>query len=448
MKIKPSIPRGMRDFSADTIAKRNYILNTVKNVFECYSFAPIETSAMENINTLTGKYGVEGDKLIFKILNSGDYLSKTQLDSNLTSQKLTPEISGKALRYDLTVPFARYVAQNRNDIIFPFRRYQMQKVWRADRPQKGRFREFFQCDADDIGTTSLLCKVELIQIYDDVFTKLGILDTTIRLNNRKILIGITELMEATENSDDIISVLDKINNIGLEQVNLLLTDKGVSKKGIDIFQKYINTQDITKLRNLLSSSKIGMEGVNELTFIMKKIDNIGLKSSTLKLDSSLARGLDYYTGTILEVQANDIEIGSIGGGGRYDDLTSIFGLNDVSGVGISFGIDRIYLVMEELDCFPNKISKRTKLMFTNLGEEEVNYCLILLSKLRNANVNSEIFPQQVKLKKQMDYANKKGIEFVIIVGDNEIKSDLLTVKNMSSGEQKEMSIEDLITQFI
>lgn len=448
MRIKPSIPKGMRDFSAEIIAKRNYIFDTVKQIFECYSYTPIETPAMENMNTLTGKYGEEGDKLIFKILNSGDYLSKTKLDGNITSQKLTPDISAKALRYDLTVPFARYVAQNRNNITFPFKRYQMQKVWRADKPQKGRFREFSQCDADVIGTTSLLCEVELVQIYDDVFAKLNIPRINIRLNNRKVLSGMIELMEATNKFNDVISILDKINSIGFDKAILLLSNKGISNKGIDIFKEFVDIKEITKLSTLLSNSKLGTEGVRELEFIAETISNIGLKSSTLKLDTSLARGLDYYTGTILEVQVEDIEIGSIGGGGRYDDLTGIFSLNDVSGVGISFGIDRIYLVMEELNCFPSEISKKTKLMFTNLGKKEVNYCLTLLRKFRDANIASEIYPQEVKLKKQMEYANKKGIEFVVIVGDDEINSGVLTVKDMNSGEQKKMIVEDLITRFI
>ncbi|MDG1283240.1 MAG: histidine--tRNA ligase, partial [Flavobacteriales bacterium] len=367
---KPSIPKGMRDFNSDVIQKRNYIFETVKSAFECYGYAPIETPAMENIQTLTGKYGDEADRLIFKVLNSGDYLSKANLDENITSKVLTESIVEKALRYDLTVPFARFVAQNRNDITFPFKRYQMQNVWRADRPQKGRYREFFQCDADVIGTDSLLCEVELVQLYDEVFTRLSIPNVVISINNRKVLSGMVELMGATDLFDDIVIVLDKLDKIGIDKVKEEMETKGVKKESLSILDTFLGAKKVSDLSSLLDQSAIGKKGLEELQFVIDNITKLGLQSANLVFDITLARGLNYYTGCILEVKANDVAIGSIGGGGRYDDLTSIFGLNDISGVGISFGIDRIYIVMEELGLFPNDIDVGTKVMFVNFGDDE------------------------------------------------------------------------------
>ena len=443
---KPSIPKGMRDFNSDVMQKRNYIFEIVKTTFECYSYAPIETPAMENISSLTGKYGNEGDRLIFKILNSGDYLSKAILNDSTTSKILTKQISEKALRYDLTVPFARFVVQNRNDITFPFKRYQMQNVWRADRPQKGRYREFFQCDADVIGTDSLLCEIELVQLYDAVFTQLKIPNVDICINNRKVLIGMVELMGAADLFDNVVIILDKLSSIGLAQVKKELLVAGVKLESLLILDTFLSTKDVSGLSSLLDKSEIGKNGLEELKFVIDNIKKLGLQSANLVFDITLARGLDYYTGCILEVKANDVQIGSIGGGGRYDDLTSNFGLKDISGVGISFGIDRIYLVMEELNLFPKNIAVSTQVMFVNFGVEEANYCLPLLKQLRAAGISSELYPKSSKLKKQMSYANNKGVQFVIMVGEDEMKSGILSVKNMQSGKQSDLSITDLIKE--
>ena len=441
---KPSIPKGMRDFNSDVVQKRNYILETVKSAFERYGYAPIETPAMENIETLTGKYGDEGDRLIFKILNSGDYLSKTDFNTDTNSKSLTKQIVEKALRYDLTVPFARFVVQNRNDITFPFKRYQMQNVWRADRPQKGRYREFYQCDADVIGTDSLICEVELVQLYDDVFSRLNIPNVDICINNRKVLSGMIELMEATEIFDDIVIIIDKLDKIGIEKVKEEMKNKGVKESSMSTLDTFLNARDVSDLEMLLEQSEVGKRGLEELQFVMEKIDKIGLQSANLVFDITLARGLNYYTGCILEVKANDVQLGSIGGGGRYDDLTSNFGLKDVSGVGVSFGIDRIYLVLEELDLFPKNITISTTVMFANFGVTESSYCLPLLKKLRSAGISSELYPQKAKMKKQMNYADNKGVKFVVLVGENEMDSAMLTVKDMNSGEQSELDITELI----
>jgi len=443
---KPSIPKGMRDFNSDEMQKRNYIFKTVKSAFECYGYAPIETPAMENIQTLTGKYGDEADRLIFKVLNSGDYLSKVNLDENTTSKVLTKSVVEKALRYDLTVPFARFVAQNRNDITFPFKRYQMQNVWRADRPQKGRYREFFQCDADVIGTDSLLCELELVQLYDEVFTRLNIPNVAISINNRKVLSGMVELMGATDLFDDVVIVLDKLDNIGVDKVKEEMESNGVKKESLSILDIFLGAKKVSDLSSLLEQSEIGKKGLEELQFVIDKVTKLGLQSANLVFDITLARGLNYYTGCILEVKANDVKIGSIGGGGRYDDLTSIFGLNDVSGVGISFGIDRIYIVMEELGLFPNNIDVSTKVMFANFGDDEAAFCMPLLKQLRAAGISSELYPKSAKMKKQMTYANNKGVQFVIMVGEDEMESGILSVKNMESGEQSNLSIADLIKQ--
>jgi len=443
---KPILPKGMRDFTSEVMFRRNYIFETVKKAFECYGYAPIETPAMENIGTLTGKYGDEGDRLIFKVLNSGDYLSKTNLDLKTTSKSLTKQISEKALRYDLTVPFARFVVQNRNEITFPFKRYQMQNVWRADRPQKGRYREFYQCDADVIGADSLLCEVELVQLYDDVCSQLKIPNVDICINNRKVLSGMVELMGATDLFDDVVITLDKLSAIGLDKVKEELQSKGVNSESLSILDAFLNTKNASDLSSLLKQSEIGKKGLEELQFVMNTVNKLGLQSANLVFDITLARGLNYYTGCILEVKANDVQIGSIGGGGRYDDLTSNFGLKDISGVGISFGIDRIYLVMEELDLFPMNIDVNTKVMFTNFGDKEAAFCLPLLKQLRAAEISSELYPKNEKMKKQMTYANNKGVRYVVLVGEDEMASGLLTIKNMESGEQSNWSIADLIKE--
>ena len=441
---KPSIPKGMRDFTSEVMFRRNYIFETVKSAFKRYGYTPIQTPAMENIGTLTGKYGDEGDRLIFKVLNSGDYLSKAILDDNTTSKSLTKQISEKALRYDLTVPFARFAVQNRNDITFPFKRYQMQNVWRADRPQKGRYREFYQCDADVIGTDSLLCEVELVQLYDDIFSQLKIPNIDICINNRKLLSGMVELMDATNLFSDVVIALDKLSNIGLKKVKEEMQNKGVKSDSLSILDTFLNTKNVTDLSSLLAQSEVGKKGLEELQFVIDNITKLGLQSVNLVFDITLARGLDYYTGCILEVKANDVQIGAIGGGGRYDDLTSNFGLKDISGVGISFGIDRIYLIMEEFDLFPMNIDVSTQVMFANFGDTEAAYCLPLLKELRIAGISSELYPKAAKMKKQMTYANNKGVQFVIMVGEDEMKSGVLTIKNMESGEQKNLNITDLI----
>ena len=444
MKGNIQVPKGTRDFTSKVMFRRNYIFKKVKSCFERYGYAPIETPAMENIETLTGKYGQEGDRLIFKVLNSGNFLSKTTIDNTTTSKSLSKEICDKALRYDLTVPFARFVVNNQNDITFPFKRYQMQNVWRADRPQKGRFREFYQCDADVIGSKSLLNEIELIQLCDDVFTSLNIPNIQILINNRKILSAMIEFMSASEYFDQFVIILDKIDKIGVKNVKKELIKLGLDVDKINLLDKFLNIKNINDISNLVNQTELGKKGVEELDFILKLIKSLGLKSSELKFDISLARGLDYYTGSIFEVKSLDVNIGSIAGGGRYDDLTSIFGLKDVSGVGISFGIDRIYLVMEELGLFPTGIDTTSKVLFLNFGEIEANYCFKYLKELRENNISSELYPNNDKIKKQMNYANNKGVQFVVMIGEDEMKSGQLTTKNMSTGEQKKMSISEFI----
>lgn len=446
METKANTPKGMRDFSPLVMFRRNFIFSVIKAAFEKYSFSPIETPAMENLQTLTGKYGDEGDRLIFKVLNSGDYLSKTYYSKEITSQTLTKQISNKALRYDLTVPLARYIVENRNDITFPFKRYQMQNVWRADRPQKGRYREFYQCDADVIGTDSLLSEIELVQLYDEVFSNLKIPNITIFINNRKVLSGMVELMNSTNLFGDIVIALDKIDKIGIEKVKEEMLVKGVPKDSLLTLDKFLCVNNMSDLKELLTNSEIGKKGVEELEFVSSKIEKLGLKASQLKFDIKLARGIDYYTGCILEVKQDVVKIGSIGGGGRYDDLTSMFGLKDVSGVGISFGIDRIYIVMEELDLFPKDIDTTTKVLITNFGEEEEIYCLNILKELRDSGISSELYPDSSKMKKQMNYADKKGVEFVIMIGENELKSGKISVKQMSTGNQKETTVSEFIKE--
>ena len=447
MKGNIQVPKGTRDFTSKVMFRRNYIFKKVKSCFERYGYAPIETPAMENIETLTGKYGQEGDRLIFKVLNSGDFLSKTTIDNTTTSKSLSKDISDKALRYDLTVPFARFVVNNKNEITFPFKRYQMQNVWRADRPQKGRFREFYQCDADTIGSKSLLNEIELIQLCDDIFTSLNIPNIQILINNRKILSAMIELMSASEYFDQFVIILDKIDKIGVENVKKELIKLGLDVEKINLLDNFLNIKNINDISSLVNQTELGNKGVEELDFILKLIKSLGLKSSELKFDISLARGLDYYTGSIFEVKSLDVNIGSIAGGGRYDDLTSIFGLKDVSGVGISFGIDRIYLVMEELGLFPTDIDTSSKVLFLNFGEIEANYCFKYLNELRKNNISSELYPNNDKIKKQMNYANNKGVQFVVMIGEDEMKSGQLTTKNMSTGEQKVMSISEFIKIF-
>ena len=447
MKGNIQVPKGTRDFTSKVMFRRNYIFKKVKSCFERYGYAPIETPAMENIETLIGKYGQEGDRLIFKVLNSGEFLSKTTIDNTTTSKSLSKDISDKALRYDLTVPFARFVVNNKNEITFPFKRYQMQNVWRADRPQKGRFREFYQCDADVIGSKSLLNEIELIQLCDDIFTSLNIPNIQILINNRKILSAMIELMSASEYFDQFVIILDKIDKIGVENVKKELIKLGLDVEKINLLDNFLNIKNLNDISSLVNQTELGNKGVEELDFILKLIKNLGLKSSELKFDISLARGLDYYTGSIFEVKSLDVNIGSIAGGGRYDDLTSIFGLKDVSGVGISFGIDRIYLVMEELGLFPKDIDTSSKVLFLNFGEIEANYCFKYLNELRENNISSELYPNNDKIKKQMNYANNKGVQFVVMIGEDEMKSGQLTTKNMSNGEQKVMSISEFIKIF-
>ena len=449
MAQKPSIPKGTRDFSPAVMLKRHYLMGIIKEAFQTFGFLPIETPSMENLSTLMGKYGEEGDRLIFKILNSGDYLKKVDVSSDFDAKILTQKISEKALRYDLTVPFARYVVQNQNEITLPFKRYQIQPVWRADRPQKGRFREFFQCDADVVGSQSLLYEVELIQLYDTVFTKLN-LPAVIKVNNRKVLSGIAEVIDEAGKLIDITVAIDKLDKIGLVKVKEEMLSKGVSEAAIEKLEPILNmtgdpTQKLETIREVLAPSKIGMEGVDEIQEVFDKISFLGLESAELDFDLTLARGLNYYTGSIFEVEAKGVQMGSIGGGGRYDDLTGIFGLKDMPGIGISFGLDRIYLVAEELDLFPNLEADFTQVLFVNFGETEADYCLKALQYLRKNGVNSELYPDAAKMKKQMNYANKKGIPFVVLVGEDEMSSGLLTVKNMTDGTQSTMKLEDLVS---
>ena len=452
MAQKPSIPKGTRDFSPTEVAQRNYIFSTIKEVFEVYGFQPIETPSFENSSTLMGKYGDEGDRLIFKILNSGDYLKK--VDANLLtskdSLKITSKISEKALRYDLTVPFARYVVQHQNEIEFPFKRYQMQPVWRADRPQKGRFREFYQCDADVVGSKGLWQEVEFVQLYDAVFSKLKLVGTTIKLNNRKILAGIAEIIGAKDKLIDFTVALDKLDKIGAAGVTNEMLSKGISEEAIQKVQPLFNftgsNQDkLNQLQELLAESEEGLQGVKELRFVVDNIEILGLESANLELDVTLARGLNYYTGAIYEVSAPEgVAMGSIGGGGRYDDLTGIFGLKDVSGVGISFGLDRIYLVLEELNLFDVVELPKPKVLFINFGEKEAAYCMKALAELRKNNIKSELYPDAAKMKKQLNYANRREIPFVVLVGSTEIENKNYTLKNMQTGDQQVCSLKELL----
>lgn len=448
MAQKPSTPKGTRDFSPETMLKRNYIMQVIKNAFQIFGYLPIETPSMENSSSLMGKYGEEGDRLIFKILNSGDYLKRVDPDLDLDSNKMLSKISDKALRYDLTVPFARYVVQNQNDITFPFKRYQIQPVWRADKPQKGRFREFYQCDADVVGSRSLLYEVELIQLYDKVFTDLKV-PTVIKFNNRKVLSGIAEIIGAEDKLIDITVAIDKLDKIGLDLVKEEMLQKGISDSAIKKIEPILimegdSVEKLATMRSVLADSDIGLEGIDEVQTVINKVLNLGLESADLDFDLTLARGLNYYTGSIFEVESKGVKMGSIGGGGRYDDLTGVFGLKDLPGIGISFGLDRIYLVLEELDALPSLEDDFTQVLFVNFGDKEADYCLNVLSELRKAGINSELYPDSSKMKKQMNYANKKSIPYVVLLGEDEMNSGLLSVKNMKNGSQSNYNLADFI----
>lgn len=470
MAQKPSIPKGTRDFSPIEVAKRNYIFNTIRTHFEKFGFQPIETPTFENSETLMGKYGEEGDRLIFKILNSGNFFfdkNKIELPESLEVlqsnsaetisvkelvelNKFTSKISEKALRYDLTVPFARYVVQHQNEIEFPFKRYQIQPVWRADRPQKGRFREFYQCDADVVGSTSLWQEVELVQLYDSVFTDLGLQGVTIKINNRKILSGIAEVIGASDKLIDFTVALDKLDKIGEDGVKKEMLEKGISEVAIQKVQPLFSftgtiEEKIEKLAQLLASSEEGLKGVAELRFICENVLEIGLQSANLDLDVTLARGLNYYTGAIFEVSAPEgVAMGSIGGGGRYDDLTGIFGLKNMSGVGISFGLDRIYLVIEELGLFPETVTSAPTAMFLNFGELEAKYAMKTIAKLRQKGIKVEMYPDAAKIAKQFQHADKRGIPFAVIVGADEVANKVYNIKNLASGEQQTVSFDELL----
>ena len=449
MAQKPSIPKGTRDFGPVEMAKRNYIFDTIKEVYALYGFQQIETPAMETLQTLMGKYGEEGDKLLFKILNSGDYMNKVSDEDlhSLNSLKLAAKLCEKGLRYDLTVPFARYVVQHREELQLPFKRYQIQPVWRADRPQKGRYREFYQCDADVVGSDSLLNEVELMQIVDTVFTKFGV-RVCIKINNRKILTGIAEVIGEAEKIVDITVAIDKLDKIGLEKVNEELRNDGISEEAIEKLQPIIslsgsNEEKLEVISQVLVGSETGLKGVEETRFILDMLKAVGLNNE-IELDLTLARGLNYYTGAIFEVKALDTPMGSITGGGRYDNLTGIFGLPGLSGVGISFGADRIYDVLNALDLYPKEAVNSTQVLFINFGETETAYCLPIVGKLRQAGIRSEIFPDKAKMKKQMSYANAKNIPFVVLAGENEMAAGKVTLKNMESGEQTLVTAEELI----
>ena len=449
MAQKPSIPKGTRDFGPVEMAKRNYIFDTIKEVYALYGFQQIETPAMETLQTLMGKYGEEGDKLLFKILNSGDYMNKVSDEDlhSLNSLKLAAKLCEKGLRYDLTVPFARYVVQHREELQLPFKRYQIQPVWRADRPQKGRYREFYQCDADVVGSDSLLNEVELMQIVDTVFTKFGV-RVCIKINNRKILTGIAEVIGEAEKIVDITVAIDKLDKIGLDKVNEELRNGGISEEAIEKLQPIIslsgsNEEKLEVISQVLAGSEIGLKGVEETRFILDTLKTVGLHNE-IELDLTLARGLNYYTGAIFEVKALDTPMGSITGGGRYDNLTGIFGLPGLSGVGISFGADRIYDVLNALDLYPKEAVNSTQVLFINFGEKETAYCLPIVGKLRQAGIRAEIFPDKAKMKKQMSYANAKNIPYVVLAGENEMAAGKVTLKNMETGEQTLLTAEELI----
>ena len=449
MAQKPSIPKGTRDFGPQEMSRRNYIFNTIREVYSLYGFQQIETPAMENLSTLMGKYGEEGDKLLFKILNSGDFLRDIpteDLQGGATGH-LAAQLCEKGLRYDLTVPFARYVVQHREELTLPFRRYQIQPVWRADRPQKGRYREFYQCDADVVGSDSLLCEVELMQIIDEVFRRFGI-RVCIKINNRKILSGIAEMIGEADKIVDITVAIDKLDKIGLDAVNEELRQDGIGEEAIQKLQPIIklsgtNAEKIATMRQVLAGSEIGQKGIDEVEYVLTTVNGQQTTDNGLELDLTLARGLNYYTGCIFEVKALDVEIGSITGGGRYDNLTGIFGMPGLSGVGISFGADRIYDVLNQLDLYPEEVTTATQVLFINFGEKETAYSLPILAKLREQGIRCEIYPDASKMKKQMQYANQKGVPFVIMTGETEMAEGKVMLKNMTTGEQTLISPEDV-----
>jgi histidyl-tRNA synthetase len=457
--IKPSVPKGTRDFSPAEMAKRNFIFDTIKGVFRKYGYQQIETPSMENLSTLTGKYGDEGDKLIFKILNSGDFWSdaesKKQKDSNFefASKTLAPVISEKALRYDLTVPFARYVVMHQNEITFPFKRFQVQPVWRADRPQKGRYREFFQCDADVVGSDSLLNEAEFVLIYDEALGKLGLNDFTIKINNRKILSGIAEIIDKADNIIDLTVAIDKLDKIGFDGVIKELLERGFTEWDIEKIKPVIllqgtNEEKLASLRKALSTSVTGLKGCEEIETVLDYLKICQPQTAKYELDITLARGLNYYTGAIFEVKTNEVAMGSIGGGGRYDDLTGMFGLKDLTGVGISFGADRIYDVMEELKLFPPATDQSTQVLICCFDKDGEKYALPLLQKLRANNINTELYPGGAKIKKQLDYANNKQVPYTLMIGSDEMQSGLLTFKNMATGEQQKLAIDEVISMLL
>lgn len=450
MAQKPSIPKGTRDFSPAEMAGRDYIFNTVRGVFKKYGYSPIETPAMENLSTLLGKYGEEGDKLLFKVLNSGDAFSGVTSDMLSNSNALSVKVCEKGLRYDLTVPFARFVVQHQNELVFPFKRYQIQPVWRADRPQKGRYREFYQCDVDVVGSNSLLNELELVQIVDEVFGKLG-LSVSVKINNRKVLSGIAEVSGHADKLIDITVAIDKIDKIGIDAVKDELRAKGIDDNAISVIEPILSLAGTTKeklasIRTILSNSETGIKGIEELEELFGLIESAGVKCNT-ELDLSLARGLNYYTGAIFEVKSLETAMGSICGGGRYDDLTGIFGLKGVSGVGISFGADRIYDVISALDRFPKDAVEGTKVLFTNMGKRELLYTIPIVKQLRDAGIPAEIYTDETKLKKQFDYAEKKGIPFLAIVGEDEVTNSKISLKNLSTGEQKVIEKQDIVKCF-
>ena len=450
MAQKPSIPKGTRDFSPAEMAGRDYIFNTVRGVFKKYGYSPIETPAMENLSTLLGKYGEEGDKLLFKVLNSGDAFSGVTSDMLSNSNALSVKVCEKGLRYDLTVPFARFVVQHQNELVFPFKRYQIQPVWRADRPQKGRYREFYQCDVDVVGSNSLLNELELVQIVDEVFGKLG-LSVSVKINNRKVLSGIAEVSGHADKLIDITVAIDKIDKIGIDAVKDELRAKGIDDNAISVIEPILSLAGTTKeklasIRTILSNSETGIKGIEELEELFGLIESAGVKCNT-ELDLSLARGLNYYTGAIFEVKSLETAMGSICGGGRYDDLTGIFGLKGVSGVGISFGADRIYDVISALDRFPKDAVEGTKVLFTNMGKRELLYTIPIVKQLREAGIPAEIYTDETKLKKQFDYAEKKGIPFLAIVGEDEVTNSKISLKNLSTGEQKVIEKQDIVKSF-
>lgn len=453
MAQKPSIPKGTRDFGPEEMAKRNYIFNTIKDVYALYGFEQIETPAMETLQTLMGKYGEEGDKLLFKILNSGDYLNKIS-DEELNERNslhLASKLCEKGLRYDLTVPFARYVVMHRDELQLPFKRYQIQPVWRADRPQKGRYREFYQCDADVVGSDSLLNEVELMQIVDTVFTKFGI-RIQIKINNRKILSGIAEVLDEADKIVDITVAIDKLEKIGLENVNAELKAGGITDKAIEKLQPILtmqgsNEDKLKTIEKVLESSEVGLKGVEETRFILNTLNSVGLNNE-IQLDLTLARGLNYYTGAIFEVKALDTPMGSITGGGRYDNLTGIFGMPGLSGVGISFGADRIYDVLNTLELYPKEMLSSTQVLFINFGEKETAYCLPFIAEIRKNGIRAEIFPDKAKMKRQMNYANAKNIPYVVFAGEDEIEKGKLMLKDMQSGEQKLVTAKELIASVL